>query len=593
MGRAIWTKLQSDPNGSWTRHEGDPPFSIPATGGLIYDVYTDAGDSFTITPEGGLTAPSISGTPVVSGIYQVGQTLTATAATSSGTAPITTSWQWLRNGADISGATGASYLLAASDETATVSVRQTDSNSQGNDSAVSTGQVVQAATTGEPADITTLFIADQDAAGEVVLTYTINKNSAVSGVVTRSGTTPTATQITAGQDHAGNPANSVFSDFWTTSGSDTLPDIAAGLTADMYYLHVLPVGGNDGDAVSSTGFTLETVAPVVTSARTSEIGDRVVLELSENAAGASVPGDWSLTVAGSNATIDSITISGNSLALILSDLIASGEALTLSYTGTGITDTVANTLAAFTDLAITNEVSASFTENSVTVQSGAYLTANEMLPSDAKSLLFFASFTQNPAFDGRMSFATWDGPSGGFYTQYSGGNGTSGIRFRIQDGTASITSEAIPVPHGNRYHVLASAWTGAPNMTAIAYILDTATGSWSEVLNITDTSNPQATLNLGPDHLRFMTRSDGTNHSFSGTVNRIALWTGTAATPLADITQASARDMFATAAGMENPTVSRQALGTALVDFHGDAAAYNAGTHSGSLGAFTASGTFT
>lgn len=50
MPRTIWTKLQSEPNGTWSRHEGEPPFSILATPGLAHDVLTDTGESFVITP---------------------------------------------------------------------------------------------------------------------------------------------------------------------------------------------------------------------------------------------------------------------------------------------------------------------------------------------------------------------------------------------------------------------------------------------------------------------------------------------------------------------------------------------------------------
>ncbi|WP_299964582.1 hypothetical protein [uncultured Roseobacter sp.] len=50
MPRTVWTKLQSDPNGNWELHEGEAPFSISVTGGLTYDVRTDGGRTFVITP---------------------------------------------------------------------------------------------------------------------------------------------------------------------------------------------------------------------------------------------------------------------------------------------------------------------------------------------------------------------------------------------------------------------------------------------------------------------------------------------------------------------------------------------------------------
>jgi len=68
-------------------------------------------------------APSI-GSVSISGIPQVGQVLTATA---SGVSPVGTavSWQWLRDGVTIIGATGQSYMLTSADGGHQVSVRGT------------------------------------------------------------------------------------------------------------------------------------------------------------------------------------------------------------------------------------------------------------------------------------------------------------------------------------------------------------------------------------------------------------------------------------------------------------------------------------
>lgn len=59
MPRTIWTKPQSEPNGMWRRHEGEPPFSIPAPAGVVYDVLTDTGESFVITPLTVTTSPAL------------------------------------------------------------------------------------------------------------------------------------------------------------------------------------------------------------------------------------------------------------------------------------------------------------------------------------------------------------------------------------------------------------------------------------------------------------------------------------------------------------------------------------------------------
>jgi len=94
-------------------------------------------------------APSISGVPTFSGTESVGQTLTATAASTSGRPVPTRTWKWQRsdNGtsgwADISGATSITYLLDAADENKYVRVVQIETNAVGSTSANSaaSGQI--------------------------------------------------------------------------------------------------------------------------------------------------------------------------------------------------------------------------------------------------------------------------------------------------------------------------------------------------------------------------------------------------------------------------------------------------------------------
>jgi len=94
-------------------------------------------------------APSISGVPTFSGTESVGQTLTATAASTSGRPVPTRTWKWQRsdNGTsgwvDISGATSITYLLDAADENKYVRVVQIETNGVGSDSANSaaSGQI--------------------------------------------------------------------------------------------------------------------------------------------------------------------------------------------------------------------------------------------------------------------------------------------------------------------------------------------------------------------------------------------------------------------------------------------------------------------
>jgi hypothetical protein len=85
----------------------------------------------------GLIAPPVNtAAPVASGTGTVGQVL---ACTQGGWqySPTSYAYQWLRGGANIAGATAASYVLAAADSGTNVSCRVTATNPAGSASAVS------------------------------------------------------------------------------------------------------------------------------------------------------------------------------------------------------------------------------------------------------------------------------------------------------------------------------------------------------------------------------------------------------------------------------------------------------------------------
>jgi hypothetical protein len=71
--------------------------------------------SFTVTKK-----------PVVQGNATVGKTLTVTSGSYS-VSGVSTSYQWLRSGTPITGATSAKYVVTSADKGATLSVRVTAS----------------------------------------------------------------------------------------------------------------------------------------------------------------------------------------------------------------------------------------------------------------------------------------------------------------------------------------------------------------------------------------------------------------------------------------------------------------------------------
>lgn len=75
--------------------------------------------------------------PVISGTNTIGSVLTTTNGTWSGTTPITYTYQWLRNGSIISGATSSTYTLVTADTSSNVTCRVTATNVNGSVNATS------------------------------------------------------------------------------------------------------------------------------------------------------------------------------------------------------------------------------------------------------------------------------------------------------------------------------------------------------------------------------------------------------------------------------------------------------------------------
>lgn len=157
-------------NGTWTAQPA-PTFAYQwkrgatniasATASTYALVAADAGQTITVTvtatnsvgnasatsaATASVTqAPANTAVPVVSGTTALGDTLTATNGTWTGTPAPTFTRQWTRGGTDIAGATGATYVITATDQGTTVAVKVTGTNTAGNAVATSAGTAIPAA----------------------------------------------------------------------------------------------------------------------------------------------------------------------------------------------------------------------------------------------------------------------------------------------------------------------------------------------------------------------------------------------------------------------------------------------------------------
>jgi hypothetical protein len=90
------------------------------------------------------TAPENTVPPKVVGVLAVGEALTCNEGTWKGSAPLTFEFRWLRNGLEIGGATGTTYIVASADEGQALSCKVTATNVKGHAQAISNPAKVNA-----------------------------------------------------------------------------------------------------------------------------------------------------------------------------------------------------------------------------------------------------------------------------------------------------------------------------------------------------------------------------------------------------------------------------------------------------------------
>jgi hypothetical protein len=112
--------------------------NVTGTGGPAASASTAAvpGKSPAPPPPPAVTGPASTALPVVAGSPAVGQTLTCSQGSWTGSVPQSYAFQWLRDGAPIAGAAGAAYKVAAADAGHAVACRVTATNAAGSASAV-------------------------------------------------------------------------------------------------------------------------------------------------------------------------------------------------------------------------------------------------------------------------------------------------------------------------------------------------------------------------------------------------------------------------------------------------------------------------
>jgi hypothetical protein len=115
----------------------------------------------TPTPPVNIVTPNVTGSSII------GQTLTTTDGTWTGTNPITYSYQWKNNGVDILGETNSTYVTVFGDYGDSITCEVTGTNVAGSSSAISNSIVVTAAV---PVNTSAPSVSGNNVVGETLTT---------------------------------------------------------------------------------------------------------------------------------------------------------------------------------------------------------------------------------------------------------------------------------------------------------------------------------------------------------------------------------------------------------------------------------------
>ena len=245
----------------------------------LQDLAGNAANSFSGRSVANATADRpnnpATGAPTITGAALVGETLTADTSSISdadGLAGATFTYQWLADGAGISGATGSSYTPDSADEGKSIKVRVSFTDDAGNEESLTSAAT--AAVAARP-------------------------NSPATGAPSISGTVQVGETLAADTsdiDDADGISNDSFSYQWAAGGSDI-----SGATGSSYTL----MSGEEGQAIQVRVSFTDDAGNVesVTSAATAEVAAR------PNGPAAGVP-----AISGTSRVGETLTASTSSIA---------------------------------------------------------------------------------------------------------------------------------------------------------------------------------------------------------------------------------------------------------------------------------------
>ena len=301
-----------------------------------------------------------TGAPTISGVVQVGQTLTASTTSISDADGLTNtaySYQWIANDgtseSDITDATASSYTQVDGDVGKTIKVRVSFADDASNDeNLTSVATAAVAATTPGAPGAPSVSVSDTGKLDVSWAAPQISGGSAITGY---------RVQWKEAADSWDTPAD--VSEATVTGTSYTVTGLTDG---DEYTFRVFAIN-TVGDSTASeevSGTPRETTAPTVSSATV--VDATLTLTFSEDLTETPLPAVTAFTVnvAGSQRGVESVVISDSTVTLTLASAVTSTDAVTVSYTApsdaslTRLNDLSGNSVGSFNGQAVTNSTAA-------------------------------------------------------------------------------------------------------------------------------------------------------------------------------------------------------------------------------------------
>ena len=304
-----------------------------------------------------------TGSPTISGIVQVGQTLAASTTGIADTDGLTNaaySYQWIANDgssdSDIADATASAYTLVAGDAGKTIKVKVTFTDDGGNEETLTSATTTEVTAT-VPGAPGSLSVSVNDT-GKLDVSWGApesNGGSSVTGYRVQWRETP---------DSWDTPAD--VSETTVTGTSHTVTGLTDGVEYTFRVFAVNTVGDSSATDDES-GTPRETTAPTLSSATVD--GATLTLTFSEGLTETPLPAvaPFTVNVEGNQRGVNTVAISGSTVTLTLASAVTSTDDVSVGYTvpsdaaAARLKDLSDNPAESFTGQAVVNNTAAAQT----------------------------------------------------------------------------------------------------------------------------------------------------------------------------------------------------------------------------------------